>query len=62
MLLLQPVTARLARMPTSLVVVDEFLAHHDALGLRDAALGLTYPDLPGPFPGRNSLERLESTA
>ena len=46
-------------MPTSLVVVDDFLGHPDALGLRKAALGLTYPDLPGPFPGRNSVERLD---
>lgn len=46
-------------MPTSLIVVDDFLGHGDALGLRDAALALTYPDLQGPFPGRNSIERLE---
>lgn len=46
-------------MPTSLIVVDDFLSDSDARGLRDAALQLTYPDLQGAFPGRNSLERLE---
>ena len=44
-------------MPTSIVVVDDFLAKADAL--RAAALSLTYPDLKGNFPGRNSLERIE---
>lgn len=46
-------------MPTSLIVVDDFLAPADALGLRDAALRLTYPEQDGAFPGRNSVERLE---
>lgn len=44
-------------MPTSLLIVDDFLEQPQAL--REAALGLTYPDLQGPFPGRNSIERLE---
>jgi len=44
-------------MPTSLIVVDEFLPGVDAF--RDAALRLTYPEQEGAFPGRNSLERLE---
>lgn len=44
-------------MPTSLIVVDDFLP--DARAFRDAALRLTYPDQEGAFPGRNSLERLE---
>lgn len=44
-------------MPTSLIVVDDFLQRAD--NLREAALRLTYPDLQGAFPGRNSLERIE---
>lgn len=44
-------------MPTSLIVVDDFIEHPDAL--REAALALSYPDIQGVFPGRNSLERLE---
>src|SRR3546814_6724552 len=28
-------------------------------GLREAALGLTYPEQQGAFPGRNSVERME---
>ena len=43
-------------MPTSLVVVDDFL--EDPQALRDAALRLTYPPQQGAFPGRNSQERL----
>lgn len=46
-------------MPTSLVIVDDFLAPRDAQQLRQTALRLTYPDLQGAFPGRNSMERLE---
>lgn len=46
-------------MPTSLIIVDDFLSTRDAQQLRDAALGLTYPEQQGAFPGRNSLERLE---
>ncbi|MCD9030450.1 DUF6445 family protein [Luteimonas sp. Y-2-2-4F] len=45
-------------MPTSLVVVDDFLAPGDAQTLRDAGLRLTYPPQQGAFPGRNSVERL----
>ena len=44
-------------MTTSLIVVDDFLTTVDAV--REAALKLTYPDLQGAFPGRNSLERIE---
>ena len=44
-------------MPTSLIVVDDFLP--DAGAFREAALRLTYPEQDGAFPGRNSLERLE---
>ncbi len=43
-------------MTTSFVIVDDFL--ENAAALRDAALKLTYPDLQGAFPGRNSLERI----
>jgi hypothetical protein len=46
-------------MPTSLIVVDDFLGHRDAQELRKAALGLTYPEQQGAFPGRNSLERID---
>ncbi|HEY4583538.1 MAG TPA: DUF6445 family protein [Lysobacter sp.] len=45
-------------MPTSLIVVDDFMPNADARAFRDAALGLTYPEQEGAFPGRNSLERL----
>jgi hypothetical protein len=43
-------------MPTSLIVVDDFL--QDPYELRTAALRLTYPPQQGAFPGRNSLERI----
>ena len=46
-------------MPTSLIVVDDFLSRRDADALRNTALQLTYPDQQGAFPGRNSLERIE---
>ena len=47
-------------MPTSLLVVDDFLGARDALALREAGLRLTYPpDQKGAFPGRNSVERVE---
>lgn len=43
-------------MPTSIVVVDDFLSDpHEVRGL---ALRLTYPEQDGAFPGRNSLERI----
>lgn len=44
-------------MPTSIVIVDDFLS--DPLQLREAALRLTYPEQSGAFPGRNSLERIQ---
>ncbi|MBS0383119.1 MAG: hypothetical protein JSR56_11880 [Proteobacteria bacterium] len=44
-------------MPTSIVIVDDFL--NDPHELRNAALRLTYPEQDGAFPGRNSLERVE---
>lgn len=44
-------------MPTSIVIVDDFL--NDPHELRNAALRLTYPGQDGAFPGRNSLERVE---
>lgn len=44
-------------MPTSLIIVDDFL--ENAHALRDAALGLTYPPQESPYPGRNSVQRIE---
>jgi hypothetical protein len=44
-------------MPTSLIIVDDFL--DNALALREAALRLTYPPQQGMFPGRNSVERID---
>lgn len=46
-------------MPTSLIIVDDFLSTRDAQELRNVGLRMTYPDLQGAFPGRNSLERME---
>lgn len=43
-------------MPTSLIIVDDFL--DNAQALREAALRLTYPQGENMFPGRNSLERI----
>lgn len=43
-------------MPTSLIIVDDFL--DNAPALREAALRLTYPPQEGMFPGRNSVERI----
>ena len=43
-------------MPTSFIVVDDFL--DDPYVLRDAALRLTYPETKGPYPGRNSAQRI----
>ncbi|PQM26858.1 hypothetical protein CVO77_17925 [Sphingopyxis lindanitolerans] len=43
-------------MPTSIIIVDDFLDDPDPL--RAAALRLTYPDQQGAFPGRNSIERI----
>lgn len=44
-------------MPTSLIIIDDFL--DNALALREAALRLTYPPQEGIFPGRNSVERID---
>jgi hypothetical protein len=44
-------------MPTSLIVVDDFL--DDPYVLRDAALRLSYPEVRGKYPGRNSVERID---
>lgn len=43
-------------MPTSLIVVDDFFSNAQAL--REAAMKLTYPQAQGPYPGRNSQERI----
>ena len=45
-------------MQTSLMVIDDFLSGGDAWKLREAGLGLDYPDLQGNFPGRNSQQRI----
>lgn len=44
-------------MPTSLIIVDDFL--DNAPQLREAALRLTYPPVEGNYPGRNSSERID---
>jgi hypothetical protein len=46
-----------AAMPTSYIVVDDFLENPE--GIRRQALGLDYPEQTGTYPGRNSLQRLE---
>ncbi len=43
-------------MPTSFIVVDDFL--DDPYALRNAALRLSYPEVNSTFPGRNSKERI----
>lgn len=43
-------------MPTSMIIVDDFL--DNAQALREASLRLTYPQQEGMFPGRNSVERI----
>lgn len=45
-------------MPTSLLIVDDFLAPADAQAVREHALRLRYPPQESVFPGRNSVERL----
>jgi hypothetical protein len=43
-------------MPTSLIIVDDFL--DNAPALRQAAMRLNYPRADSMFPGRNSVERI----
>jgi hypothetical protein len=43
-------------MPTSLIIVDDFI--ENATQLREAALRLNYPPIAGMYPGRNSAERI----
>lgn len=43
-------------MPTSVIIVDDFL--HDPLTVRAAALNLHYPPQDAMFAGRNSIQRL----
>ncbi len=43
-------------MPISIIVVDDF--YGNVKELRKAALNLTYPEQQGPYPGRNSVERI----
>lgn len=44
-------------MPTTTIIVDDFF--DNAVQLREAALRLDYPQVPGKFPGRNSQQRLQ---
>ncbi|TRD10565.1 hypothetical protein FGU71_00900 [Erythrobacter insulae] len=44
-------------MPLSFLVVDDFLDNPDAF--RAQALNLDYPEQEGPYPGRNSVQRLD---
>ena len=43
-------------MPTSFIVVDDFL--DDPYPMRNAALQLNYPEVQGPYPGRNSTQQI----
>jgi hypothetical protein len=43
-------------MPTTTIIVDDFL--DNAADLREMALRLNYPAVPGLFPGRNSREQV----
>lgn len=43
-------------MRKNLIVIDDFL--ENAEQLRDIGLKLSYPEIPGYFPGRNSVERI----
>lgn len=49
--------SRFSIMPTSLIIVDDFL--NNAQDLRCAALQLTYPEQRRAYPGRNSNQRIE---
>ncbi len=44
-------------MALSFLVIDEFLEQPDEF--RKQALALDYPNFEGPYPGRNSVQRLE---
>ena len=46
-------------MPTSMIIVDDFM--DDPYSLRKTALSLNYPEGSGPFPGRNSKMRIDVT-
>lgn len=43
-------------MRKNLIVIDDFL--ENAAQLREIGLKLNYPDIPGYYPGRNSVERI----
>lgn len=47
----------LAAVPTSIVIVDDFL--DNATALREAALRLDYPPQGNTYPGRNSTQRID---
>lgn len=44
-------------MPTSIIIVDDFL--DNAAALREAALRLDYPPQGNTYPGRNSTQRID---
>lgn len=44
-------------MPTSIIIVDDFL--DNAVALREAALRLDYPAQGNTYPGRNSTQRIQ---
>ena len=44
-------------MALSFLVIDDFLEQPDEV--RKQALALDYPNIEGPYPGRNSVQRLE---
>jgi hypothetical protein len=47
---------RKGSMRKNLIIIDDFL--ENATQLREIGLSLSFPDLPGYFPGRNSVERI----
>lgn len=44
-------------MATSFIIIDDFLENPESI--RQTALGLDYPNQAGPYPGRNSVQRLD---
>lgn len=44
-------------MPTSMIIVDDFL--DNAHELREAGLHMTYPPVQGNYPGRNSVQAVQ---
>lgn len=44
-------------MATSFIIIDDFLENPESI--RKTALSLDYPEQAGPYPGRNSVQRLD---